>query len=616
MANLPIIFPTAGEAAAAANTTRIAALFATAGLCQLAPPSDGLIWVSDTFVLKSGTILDLNGGTLKLATNSDKSVLKNENANTAAKAVTGNITSASLAGSGSNRFALSTVACTGHGFAVGSYVLIKGDTTKTYNGIHQVYSVPTANSFTFLMPDGNHAVIPGNSAGTITACQADAHITIRNGAIDYNEVADNSSGGINSVMNVFNRVGNLRMENMRLLGGNKYAVLGSNLWSPRFKDVYLDTGSDGLHFSGSMHDTVISGLTGRTGDDVVAWTHEEAEYPITDATPDEVIGMTIENVLMERSGSRGILLAPDADTVMAGIKMRNIGIMRGTGPVILLDSPSGASGTIRDISIDGLYGGYAADGVKLIGVGDNQAVTIDRMSVRGVRNAPGDTRLSGDVINVNSGSTISKLAFDDADVVLQTDAGDARALVYALAGSTVTELFFTNCKTDGLGTNDAAYKWARLNGDTSSFGRVTAIGGKIKGMGQMADHDSNISAMYVVTGGLVLDSFSSLLGGGKGFSALIDGIVALDMGLLLNLYGTSKTYNLRLKNIVNLGGDTVWSYGTTNTINLLDGDGSVKADGSKLTLTSGAIFYNTNAGYGAGVGLYAMGASATTRIAA
>jgi hypothetical protein len=463
------------------------------------------------------------------------------------------------------------------------------------------------------MPDGNHDSLLGDSEGVLTACQADANITICNGAIDYNEVAENGAGGINSCLSVFNRVGNLVVENVRLLGGNKYAVLGGNLWSPRFRNIHFDTGSDGIHLSGSIHNIFISGLTGRTGDDVVAWTFAEAEYPMADTTPNEVIGMTVENVAMERSGSRGVLLAPDANTRMAGIKLRNISVRRATGPVILLDSPTGSSGTIQDIAIDGLSGGYVADGAKLVGVGDNEATTVEAVSIRNVRNCPIDSRLSGDLIRLTNGSTVKSLTIEDVDVVLDTGSPDARALVYALAGSTVRELFFIDCKTDGLGRDITAYKWCRLNGDTSSFGRVVATGGRLRGMGQLADHDSEVPGLYIVTGSLVSDTSASLLGGGKGFSAFIEGLVVTSGGVL-NLWGDSKTYDLWLRNVGNIGGSALWNFGNNNTINLHGGDGSVKIDGSMVSPSLGAEFFNTSGDYLDGVGRYLVSQDGPKRL--
>jgi hypothetical protein len=85
---------------------------------------------------------------------------------------------------------------------------------------------------------------------------------------------------------------------------------------------------------------------------------------------------------------------------------------------------------------------------------------------------------------------------------------------------------------------------------------------------------------------------------------------------VLNLYGTSQTYNLFLGDL-QLGSATLFGYGTTNVFNIKASDGSVtlKSDtaGHTFNFSNGAIWYDTQ---GAAPGLYAKAAGGATRIAA
>jgi hypothetical protein len=108
--------------------------------------------------------------------------------------------------------------------------------------------------------------------------------------------------------------------------------------------------------------------------------------------------------------------------------------------------------------------------------------------------------------------------------------------------------------------------------------------------------------------------------GAENMTLILDGIdiISVSGGLAFNFGGTSKTFNIYAKGIRNIGAVTLSTFGgTTPTFNLRESDGTWPADATKwTTITSGSIFYNTNAGYGTGIGLYAQGAAASTRIAA
>lgn len=577
---------------ASVNLALIQTALDAGGLVVLLPPSDGVAYLNDALVLKSNTILDLNGGILRMLGTAASHMFHNENWEALPKTVTGNITSASLGGS--NRFSKCTVVCTAHGYAVDSFVLIRGDTTNTYNGIHKVYSVPGSGSFTFLLPDSNHEDIPGDSSGSIVASQADAHIEVRNGEIDLNEPGGNNSGDLAAHGFVMNKVLDFRFHDSRIVNVNKYAVFGANLWSPRIENVYTDTGSALCQMTGQIMDFAAKGISGRAGDDVLAWTiNETLENILVDADDYVVSGFLVEDMLMEYSGSRGVLLAPESTTYMAGVVLRNIGTQRGVNNVLLMDGGA-TGGTIEDVTIDGIFGGYDNDAVALVGIGSTTATVIKTLTVRGARNAPLRTRLSGDLVRMNHGSTVNRLVMDDADVTLDTPS-TARALVNLQASSIVGYLLFKGCKLKTTGAVSTYATWL-IQSSGSGVTDCVVDGGLSSGDSVICDHSSSTATRYTLTGGLVLDCQGATWGAAA-FSVTINGITVKNAASsLLNLYGTSKTYNVAAVGIVNPDGDTVFGYGTTNTINITGGDGSLVVDPTKVTFTSPCLFKHSSTG--------------------
>lgn len=594
VANTPtMIFPAAGVPAAAANTALIQAALELAGIIYIVPPAGGIYYINDALVLRSNTLLCLNSGTMRMTGDSFSNTFQNLNLSTAPKSVTGDITATHF--TASNRFAICTVNCTNHGYAVGSYVLIKGDTTETYNGVQQVYSVPNANSFTFLLPDGNGDFVPVDSAGSLTATQADAHVWIFNGSVDSNAPGGNVAGGNNGHQGVWNHIYDLVYHDVQILNVNKYAVFATNIWSPRFRDIVFNTGSDGFHFTGQVRDVALDTVSGCTGDDVFAWTPAEVEYPLVDnTTSQELVGVSATNFQIVRSGSRTFALFPTAACRMAGLRLSNINVERGNGPLVMVsggDEPA----EIEDIVIDGFSAGYDA-GVTtpVIQVATFFPITVQSLTARGARLCPVNDKLLSPVINVVTDGVITDLLVDDAAITFTTDnIGGAPALLLASAGGSVTRAVFSNCKTNGSGSGDAVYQWARLHDDSSSFGDVCFYGGVLAGNGQLFDHDSAISARYHIGGGLILAGAN--LVSGRSCTISVDDVVFVSSSRAAFFFaGTSQTYNLSIKSVKNPGAVTLWNYGTTNTINWLAGDDSCPVDPSKITRTTGALYKDTS----------------------
>jgi len=177
-----------------------------------------------------------------------------------------------------------------------------------------------------------------------------------------------------------------------------------------------------------------------------------------------------------------------------------------------------------------------------------------------------------------------------------------------------------NFKISEVGDANKAYHVIHHGGPNCYISNIYANNVLMEGNGAFAYNNDGASVKYILSNMLLRDA-QMLLGDISTESIhatniSIEGTISLPA---FYLNGTSHTYNLALTNIRdnNTSSQATFNYGTTNTINLKASDGSYQIDGTKVTtFTPGVIFYNNNASYSSGVGLYAMGAASTTRIAA
>jgi len=233
----------------------IAAL-AVGGLVTLA--ANATISLTQSHVIKSGTTLDLNGGTLRLANAVNKSPLKNEAFDAVPVAVT--ITSVGRTAT--------AVWATPHGKNAGDPVSILGADQGSYNGVWEVATVVDPNTLTYVMFEPASA---SPATGGVTGRACDTNIVIVNGTVDGNEQNQTVSGNNEThAVRIFNCLGG-RID-LAVNNAKKYACLLANV--DRFDVPYfkVDTASDGLHIMGPAGTINVGVVEGRSGDDLFAIT--------------------------------------------------------------------------------------------------------------------------------------------------------------------------------------------------------------------------------------------------------------------------------------------------------------------------------------------------------
>jgi len=278
----------------------------------------------------------------------------------------------------------------------------------------------------------------------------------------------------------------------------------------------------------------------------------------------------------------------------------------------------------------------------------------------------GFTGSNGPLIVVSLGSQLNHLKISNSNIYCMTKGSPTIFGSADTAGSNIGELDIVNCKINFLSENTNGGK-ANV---ASGFTRLNISDTQIIGYGNyciVEESSSSGSGQPVITLNNV-----DVIRSRYGFGALATGTVinmnnvrikdAYEYGNVpnfFNIWNSGVTINFNLSNIwheslpepyiaINgnyfietpLTGQTpstntvgtlftasswgsngtgvvtqsLFTYTAGNTLNMLNSDGTVSIDASKFNFTRGSIFWNGNASYGAGIGLYIAGATTTTKI--
>lgn len=162
------------------------------------------------------------------------------------------------------------------GWQADQWILIKGDTTRALHGAHRIVeatsSQVTIEFFTTTIG------FPGTS-GTLFGALCDVDFIIEGGTVHGgggNLDASWLSHGI-----CLNKTAYAVVQNVKAMRVNKYAVTYCNSFAPTFRDIHLETVSDGLHSKGPNWSVVIDGIAGANNDDFIVHTANDPEqaYP-------------------------------------------------------------------------------------------------------------------------------------------------------------------------------------------------------------------------------------------------------------------------------------------------------------------------------------------------
>lgn len=632
--------------AAKANTAAIQTALNAGGLVRI--PFAGVYYINDTFTVYSNTEIAMCGGVvLRQYGGTNKPMFRNSNYAATQVTASGNISTATTGLTGN---LLASVSITGLGVSAGDYVYITGDTSGgsggTYNGCHRVQSYD-GSTLTFLVKASSTV---STSSGTIKIAKADANITLRGGVLDYDSANNSGATGNNTHMVVFNQVGNVKVISQEARNALKYAYYFGSFDGVYANDVNFLTGSDGFHFAGPGANVQVNNLRGETGDDLVAFTTDNgtefATYDLANCDGD-INNIQITNLHERQSTNhRCVLLEVAGGYTIRGVKIDGVQCMYSGYIAVMLTARDTYSGTITDVAIKNVAGGYGLRSVGTVlisGPSTSGTLTVGSVDIDGIYP---DSPTSGEALVYSSGrltggilkmrnviqrplslKSAVKLTGSNVtwkQVIAERMRGDFDAAnaatnlqVLQLESGTFTHVVIRDsyCTTGGTNTqpcqfvtlfNPAAQSRVDIencyhDGYTYAFKPAT-----ITNVPTVRLSGTKHNGVFVVSGS---DSFNLVVDGIE--------IIACSGGTAFNTGATSKTFGIHARGIKNTGAVTLWNYGTTNTFNVTGSDGTVtlKTDtaGHTFNISTGAILNDTQT---AAAGVYAKGPTTYTRISA
>ena len=220
----------------------------------------GVVEISGT--IYHDCIIDIGAGTtLKLRSGSTCSMFRNKSWNPSRTSVTGM--------TASGRTGVINVG-TNHSFVTGQHISVLGFTVTGYNGVHPITGV-TATTITVRLPR-TPLVTTATGAGTISVVD-DVVGLIGLGCVDYNEQGQAADGTMNTIQTVWANVANVYIGNgLTVKNAKKFNFLVAGYKFADVDDLRADTASDIIHFLGPGTYTKCTNISGKAGDDALAFT--------------------------------------------------------------------------------------------------------------------------------------------------------------------------------------------------------------------------------------------------------------------------------------------------------------------------------------------------------
>lgn len=537
-----------------------------------------------------------------------------------------------------------------HLLSVGDYAYIKADVTGVVNGVYKVTAVTSSVRFTVTFWS-QAGIATGTFSSKPKVYKGNANIHFHgDGVIDC---SSQGTSNVSAMGIVLNKVGRVNWE-INVKQATKYGIYFSNAITCKFKSPYSENNSASVQGIGPIWDIEFDDMGGMGGDDLWAITTTNGTaytgYDLTDTDTTvnvngDCIGVRFRNSHPQHITTRSILL--DAST---GYKIESVDIdgfqQWKVGPALVnFSSPSAlADGTFNAISIRNC-GGYGALFAVDQGAGSVVFGVIRFENIKVL--APfGLTGVQSGVFTMGSKVTSSKSIGFKGVYIEADNTGGSNLGVIELSAGTHQSISLDDLTLSVTGSGSRTVYGILATGTAI----VTAQMCGFRSTGQycqMFNHGSSGAGNYDLENFTINGSASFIGSASQGVEvrAANGKLVSGDGGF--NLFGSSKTYSVSAVNVKTGGQSLIYNVGASSTLtlsgsaidttadlvraagvgasaNIRLGGASLcgaQIDGTKIDATvgnhrAGAMFYNNNASFGAGVGAYVRGATTWTRVAA
>jgi len=447
-----------------------------------------------------------------------------------------------------------SVAWTAHGRAVGDWVWLNRADQGQFSGVFYVQSVTDANNFVVTLRR-----LPTTSpTGTVVACVANRRVKLVNGVINWNNSGGNNGAGYTLHAAILAGAYDVEARDISGRDTSKFVLCFGGVAKYRATNVGGDKlNSDTVKVYGPAFGGEVYGVgAGNGGDDYTsAQTREPAAYVAYDFCQGDVLGLTVVNA-GGSTATADLILYASPYGVIDGVTFISSTTNPGAGIACRIETLWATGGEVGTVTVKDIVSG-----------GQNHVVSLGQST---------------------NPITVRKLVLDQP---VARSSGNNGRLVYIL-GTAVTA-------------------------------NIEVRGGYIDALDNVVNAGSNTTPVSVTLNGTVVNSCWNAFNVGTSGTlnlALRDVVFSANPGnKFINTSAGTSVINLQASGVtipaapaLNLGAGTSLR---------LSGPCSLQLDGTLLDATvanhaAGASFYNTNAGFGTGVGAYIRGSTTWTRVAA
>lgn len=580
----------------------------------------GTYIVNDTLLIPSNTNLHLGAGvTIKLANNTSKALVANKNAFTLGTPIVSALQFRAPEGLSPRFGMLLNKTGIAAEFPVGSYIGIMGLSSSVndqcYQGVWEVTEHISANSIVFNIDQQPVGGVDSATSGSYW--RVDTNITISgSGTLDGNQAnqAFNTTvihaGDPRSNLTWFRNVKKLRIQDITIRRALSWGISSNNVDDYQIvgiiADVYLSAtprSTDAIHLAGGHRRVLIQGATFRDSDNMVGMTIDLPGAPSNSGivesyaqfyAPGDTHSIVIRDLFVTDSSTPAVIgiWGPTSyrhnSIIIDGVHGKSGGAIVGMLPYSPTNMLGCTGGMLVVRNITALCSSPILD---LKGDG-----TWDLISLETVRNATSQSNIIP-LVNVGRTTTLQtikhlRVAQFHAPLV---NAISRTAQVCTFGEATVENLDVQDFRGSVLG---AAVPLILFDGTTGSYGNVVISNC------QASSSAAGASAITKVTGATPINSISFV---GCNFTG------SAGTGNMVDLAAAAVVSKVQFS-----ASDVTTAAGLfTSAANVARLNGAnAQFNGSNITAPiPGDTFYNTNAVFGLGVGLYARGAATWTRIA-
>lgn len=554
-------------------------------------------------------------------------------------------------------------------FAIGEYVYIKGDTSDGANGIFKVVGInnTVATSRKIYVyrygrqPDFSTAF--PTATGTLLLYKADANITVMgDGMLDYDRKCNPYENDLSVMGSILNKVINTKWE-INTKNSAKYGVYFSNSFNMYGKMTDAKCPSNPIQFVGPAKNIYINGMGGEAGDDPFAICTSNVGYTYIDLLDADgtknsdgpVSNVTIKTFKVGFYTTRGILLAASDQGDIDNVYIDELtGMATNIVPMLQLGIGSSQTAKITNLRVD-VCNIHATSScvppLRLGEYGTGALYVSGSIGAINVTTKKGSVGMQQPIVQFATVSSGADFHIGSINAEVDASAASGAVNIVSLEGAGPYNIQIDSMNIRGTGTSrniiGVAYgqTGTTVNPGNIQIGKFYAKGRSVQMVSSISVNDvwvtcgecilePAVNGSMIETSKRIMCQVNSFVSKGAGGFGLINAYSStpvqheLYVGSMYNLNGGARmgilSANDFLKLTINGGDVNGATFNTSGATLRLSGPvlaATLGIDGTKLdpTVTNhgqGSMFYNTNAAWGVGVGMYARGATTWTRIAA